>query len=468
MKSFILFFGAFLIVSFSLNAQVPTPRSTGSGSNSGGPLSWTKKGSTTYTLKDRNGNTVSNAMNLKYLDTDTLSVLDKTNRVIYLLQDFKNASTGSSGSASVLASGIGNSFFITNPNSFAHYVDDEYLTDAFVNINGSYIYYVGEKNTTYHLKDIRKYPSWAADTSVPLPYSSTHTYWYRDVDKGQYGVIVKGKTINYDEASTEADGDDLIVKINGVKTYRLPGYYNMASWVFKPVTPYSGSSSSSTSSMASTGCVKGDCQNGWGKYEYDNGHYDGFWKNGKKHGYGLYKWPESGKYIGSWVNDNMEGYGVYLADNKDNIIGIYRDGQLNGLGVTVTGDDWEQGIFDDGNISTSYSFYSTGNDTGCVAGDCQNKYGRYKWSNGDKFIGFFKNGKMHMGTYTFAGGDKYSGMFNSDNQFHGMGRFFFKDGAYYGGKWVNGKYDGRGYYHDKDLNQQIGVWSNGTLVDRMR
>ncbi|NND61767.1 MAG: hypothetical protein HKN48_01095 [Flavobacteriaceae bacterium] len=467
MKSFLFTLGTLFMLTAVSFAQVPTPRSTSSGS--GGPLSWTKTGSVDYTLRDKNGNTVSNTMNLKYLSTDTLSVLDKTNRTVYLLADFKNASTGSTGSASILANYVDSNFFITNPNSFAHYVNDEYLTDTFVNINGSYIYYVGETNTTYQLKDIRKYPNWGADSSYPLPYSATNTYWYRDADKGQYGVIKKGKTINYDEASTESDGDDLIVKVNGVKTYRLPGYYNMASWVFKPVTPYSSSgSSSSSSTTATTGCVKGDCNNGWGKYEYDNGHYDGFWKNGKKHGYGLYKWPESGKYIGSWVNDNMEGYGVYIADNKDNIIGMYRDGQLNGLGVTVTGDKWEQGIFSNGNVSTSYDFYTTGNESGCTAGDCQNKYGKFKWSNGDSFIGFFKNGQLHMGTYTFASGDKYSGMFNSDNQFHGTGRFFFSDGAYYGGNWVNGKYDGRGYYHDKDLVQQIGVWSNGTLVDRMR
>jgi hypothetical protein len=73
-----------------------------------------------------------------------------------------------------------------------------------------------------------------------------------------------------------------------------------------------------------------------------------------------------------------------------------------------------------------------------------------------------------MGTYKFADGGKYSGMFNSDNQFHGTGRYFFKDDAYYGGNWKNGKYHGRGYYHNENLVQQIGEWSNGTLVKSMK
>ncbi len=160
----------------------------------------------------------------------------------------------------------------------------------------------------------------------------------------------------------------------------------------------------------------------------------------------------------------MNGYGVYIAENKDNIIGEYKNGQLNGLGITVKESKWSQGIYADGNLTSSYTFITTNNKTGCIAGDCQNKYGRMSWSNGDTFTGFFKDGNMYMGTYKFASGDKFSGMFNSQNQFHGTGRFFFKDEAYYGGEWKNGKYHGKGYYHDSDLKQKIGEWNNGQII----
>ena len=450
----------FLGVIVTLNAQVPVPQ--GVNSNVSG-ITWTKNGEYGYTIRE-NGRELSNVKDLKYLNTDTLSVLDKNSRKVYLLADFKNAYSGATGSVSTLASNVSKDFYVTNPYSFVLYTNDEYISGPFVNINGSYVYYIAENNTTYYLPDIRKYSNWGARSAQKLDYSSTNTYWCKTTENG-YHVVEKGASIDYTHASTEKRGDDLVVKINGIDTYILQGYYTVAAYVFKPVKTVS--SSSTTSYTASSGCVDGDCLNGWGKYEYNNGYYDGFWKNGKKEGYGLYKWDGIGKYIGNWSNDTMNGYGVYIADNNDNIIGYYSDGQLNGLGVTVTGDQWDQGIFVNGNISVHYDFYSTGNDTGCTAGDCQDKYGQYKWSNGDVFTGFFKNGKMHMGTYSFASGDKYSGMFNSNNQFHGMGRFFFSDDAYYGGQWSNGKYHGRGYYHDKDLKQKKGEWSNGTLTKSM-
>lgn len=212
-------------------------------------------------------------------------------------------------------------------------------------------------------------------------------------------------------------------------------------------------------------CESGDCTNGWGKKIYDYGYYEGFFRNGNREGYGLFNWTTSGSYMGFWNNDELHGYGCYIGKEK-NLIGEYRNGMMNGVGYTheLDNDKWEYGVFKNYLVDTAYTFYDNKVDTGCVAGDCQDKYGRYIWSNGDRFTGFFKNGKMYMGTYTFASGDKYEGMFNSNNQFHGEGRFFFNDKAYYGGQWSNGQQHGRGYYHDSSYKTKIGEWSNGQLV----
>jgi hypothetical protein len=216
----------------------------------------------------------------------------------------------------------------------------------------------------------------------------------------------------------------------------------------------------------STGCVSGNCYNGWGKWQYDNGYYSGFWKEGKRNGYGLYDWKDAGKYIGAWEDNFRNGYGVYFYQNdtKDEMIGQFKNGELNGYGKKYVKGKWSQGEYKDGVLVTSHSFYDNKKSFGCIAGDCQNKYGRFKWENGDKFTGFFKNGKMYVGTYVFSNGDKYSGMF-VNNSFQGDGRFFFKDGSYYGGKWYNGKYDGLGYFTDAEYNSSIGVWSAGVLVE---
>jgi hypothetical protein len=461
MRSLVSIISLLICVSFSLQAQVPSPQTP---SVASGPLTWNKTGESTYTLRGANGNVLPNVQKLNRLKTDTLSYLDKDSRTIYLLPDCVDAAQGTSGKMSILERNIGNDFYITNQKSFVTYIDDKSYLGDFVNVNGSYIYYLEEFDKTYYHKDIRNYSGWAARNIETMAYAPENTYWYRNAEKKSYGVIVKGQSIDYDIATTEKDGNDLIVKLNGTPKYRLKGYYTMASFVFNPVEMYTGSSTSST---ATTGCIKGDCDNGWGKWQYEAGYYDGFWENGKRHGYGLYRWDGVGKYIGNWENDSMNGYGAYIADNNDNVVGEYRNGKLNGRGYTVVGKEWSQGWYTNGELTDSYDYVRNDSDIGCTTGDCQNKYGYFKWENGDHFVGFFKNGKIYLGSYTFANGDKYSGMFNDQQQYHGTGRFFFEAGGYYGGDWKNGKYHGKGYYHDKDLVQSIGEWSDGVLVKKL-
>lgn len=458
------------LVCASVMAQVPVPQGSGGSQNNNNRSGfyWSKIDNINYEIF-KNGAKLNNVMDMVYLSTDSLTVLDKNNRDVLILADFKNAAVGATGNVSVLKSGVGKNFFVTNPYSFVHYVDDApYISNPFVNINKSYLYYIEEKGKTYFLRDIRNFSNWGAGTSEELPYSNENIYWTK-TPEGGYHFIIKGQPANYDALKTRKDNNDVIISENGVDKYKMTNFYNAGSYVYQPAVILSGNNSPvSNNTNRKTGCVSGDCQNGWGMYEYGTGYYEGFWANGKKNGYGLYKWDGIGKYIGSWVNDVMEGYGVYIAENEDNVIGEYKNGQLNGLGITVTNGKWDQGTFTNGNLATRYPFVSNNTQSGCTIGDCQNKYGRFIWDNGDSFTGFFKNGKMYMGTYAFSSGDKYSGMFNQNNQFDGMGRFFFANDAYYGGAWQNGQYQGKGYYHDKDLKQQIGEWSNGKLVKSLK
>ena len=448
-----------------LHAQVPVPRSsTDTSSDLSTPLSWKKNGLYDYTLTDASGKVLTNTLALNYLKMDTLSYLDKSSRTIYILPDSKGASNGATGKLVVLKKNVSKDFYVTNPKSFVTYINDQMYSGDFVNVDGSYVYYLDEFDTTYYHEGIRSFPSWGVNNITKMPASDGHVYWYRNAEKGTYGLIEKGKTVNYDLVTTEKSGNELVVSMNGVKKWIMPGYYTMASYVIKPAQKYSGSSGNT----AGTGCVSGDCNNGWGKWQYENGYYDGFWTNGKKQGYGLYKWTGVGKYIGNWENDTMNGYGAYIADNEDNIVGEYRNGQLNGRGYQVINSEWDQGWYTDGSITEQYGYYRNDVDMGCTSGDCQNKYGYFKWDNGDHFVGFFKDGQLYLGTYTFKDGSKYSGMFNSKGEYHGTGRFFYTDGSYFGREWRNGKQEGKGYFHDKDLVQQIGIWSNGSLVTNMK
>ena len=425
-------------------------------------ITWEKNSDDTYKIYNEEGRKLDDFMFIGALKTDTLAVLHKSSRSVLLMPDFYSASSNINRKGVVLAKNVSKDFYITNPKSYITFINDEDYIGEATNVNGDYVIYISDLDKTYLEKDIRGFSNWGAKNITDLGYAPENTFWYRNVSTESYGIIKRGETIDYSLATPKKDGNNLVVTFDGKIEYTLENYYSASAFVMKPVKIRAISENETNTK---SGCVQGDCLNGWGKWEFaDGAYYDGFWENGKRHNYGLYMWAEGGKYIGNWDTDNMSGYGVYIAKNEDNIIGNYKNGNLNGFGISVKSGTWSQGVYENGTLITPYDFYDNGVDIGCTAGDCQNKYGRMEWSNGDSYTGFFKNGKLYMGTYNFASGERYTGTFNESNQFHGTGRYFFNDNSYYGGEWKNGKYDGKGYFHDKDINQKIGIWSKGTLI----
>jgi hypothetical protein len=79
----------------------------------------------------------------------------------------------------------------------------------------------------------------------------------------------------------------------------------------------------------------------------------------------------------------------------------------------------------------------------CISGDCENGYSAYTWPSGDKYIGEYKDGKMHgQGTYTYANGDKYVGEFK-DDLYDGIGKLTYSDGRVEEGRFMIGVYIGK-------------------------
>ena len=69
----------------------------------------------------------------------------------------------------------------------------------------------------------------------------------------------------------------------------------------------------------SSGCVKGDCENGVGVYVYTNDDiYAGSWREGERHGWGTYyfvdeeSWSTVHKIIGNWVEGKQHGRLAYV------------------------------------------------------------------------------------------------------------------------------------------------------------
>ena len=105
--------------------------------------------------------------------------------------------------------------------------------------------------------------------------------------------------------------------------------------------------------------------------------------------------------------------------------------------------------------------------------------GTYTFSNGDKHIGDWKNGKPHgKGTYTYPNGDKYIGDWKNGKQ-HGKGLIEYSTGVKIKGSFINGNIDikkkcriktpyvnsNEGVYYDGYVNSNLDPHGRGTKVD---
>jgi len=111
-------------------------------------------------------------------------------------------------------------------------------------------------------------------------------------------------------------------------------------------------------------------------------------------------------------------------------------------------------------------------------------HGELVWSNGDRYVGQFFNGKIHgNGTLYFKDGSKYVGEFECnymhgkgtrhwangdqyvgqyvDNKRSGLGTFHFSNGGAYDGNWYNDKFHGFGTYYYGDGTNFEGTFKEG-------
>lgn len=80
-------------------------------------------------------------------------------------------------------------------------------------------------------------------------------------------------------------------------------------------------------------CIHGDCEEGYGVFQYEDGQYSGYWKNKKRHGSGDFYWNEGNHYSGEWREDKMSGHGFLEYKNGDRFSGIWLNGKRDGPGT---------------------------------------------------------------------------------------------------------------------------------------
>jgi hypothetical protein len=97
----------------------------------------------------------------------------------------------------------------------------------------------------------------------------------------------------------------------------------------------------------------------------------------------------------------------------------------------------------------------------CITGNCINGLGTFIYSDGDKYIGEFKDGEQHaLGTYTWLNGEKYVGQFLNDKK-NGQGTYTWPDGSKYVGQFLNDEESGQGTHTWPNGSKYVGQWLNG-------
>ena len=249
-----------------------------------------------------------------------------------------------------------------------------------------------------------------------------------------YGVyrFIAGSSYSGNWKDGDQDGYGSYIDSKGNSQY---GYYRGGGYVGE--SDPNGNSSTTTSN-----CLSGDCDNGWGIYEWKSGSstgdkYYGEWKNGYREGDGVYTWKNGDKYVGGWVKGVINGYGTqYFADGTKSC-GYWVDAKLTSKNYT---------------------------ESSCVSGDCNNGYGVWIYDSGDKYSGYFKDGyRSGQGTYLYSDGEKYFGNFENHKR-NGYGTYYWTDGSNYYGTWKDGSQDGTGTLAKVDGTKQSGKWEKGSFI----
>jgi hypothetical protein len=219
--------------------------------------------------------------------------------------------------------------------------------------------------------------------------------------------------------------------------------------------------------------TKGDCENGKGYLSYDDGDYDGEWKEGKKDGKGVRMWFGDKRYDGEWKDGEQHGHGVFT-DGDDKYDGEWKAGKKHGKGVLYNEEDGSHfdGEWKDGEHDTKGKGVYTKADgsklpIGCQQGDCENGNGVETYPGGGNYDGEWKSSMRH-GKGVLSGDPfgkgviavYYDGEWKNDN-FHGKGTVYY-DGPKYNGEWKDGAQHGKGIRTNADGTvEHDGEWRNG-------
>ena len=225
------------------------------------------------------------------------------------------------------------------------------------------------------------------------------------------------------------------------------------------------------------GFFKNGKRNGYGRSFYDdNLVYYGQWKDDERDGYGEHIFP-SGKYKGYFKNNKYYGYGISYESKDDkngneilikDYSGYWKYGENNGEGIEFyeNGNIKYEGYYKDCFIYRGIQYYENGSImySGNFKQDIFEGEGILYYPNSQNicFEGTFKEGDPFNGIYYKEDGTEEKTKI-IDGNYYTFSKTFLNNGdLIYEGYLKNGKYHGEGTLYRENLKENItGTFING-------
>ena len=188
---------------------------------------------------------------------------------------------------------------------------------------------------------------------------------------------------------------------------------------------------------------------------------------------GKYYFKNGDEYTGEFVKYSPSGNGKINFKNGNIYQGEVLDGQLNGKGVlSFSNGDIFEGIFKKGKKESGIFKYASGEFyQGKFLENYKHGQGKYKLSNGDELFGVWEEDKIiEINSYKYSNGDYYVGEFLDKNYKsknlikNGNGILTFSNGDKYDGIFLADKFNGKGIYTWGNGDRYDGEWKNGEKI----